>query len=81
MAAAAEEEEVSGGRPGTGRGNGKGEAEGVLTAPPPPQEPPAAPRLRDTPEDISLEAAANAIALHPARALLAAGDVDGDVYL
>ncbi|NXA54519.1 WDR55 protein, partial [Nothocercus julius] len=39
------------------------------------------PRLRDTPEDIVLEAAANAIALHPARALLAAGDVDGDVYL
>nr|XP_027324174.2 WD repeat-containing protein 55 isoform X1 [Anas platyrhynchos] len=45
------------------------------------EEPPAAPRIRDTPEDISLEAAANAIALHPARALLAAGDVDGDVYL
>ncbi|XP_025923663.1 WD repeat-containing protein 55 [Apteryx rowi] len=39
------------------------------------------PRLRDTPEDILLEAAANAIALHPARAVLAAGDVDGDVYL
>ncbi|NWY03473.1 WDR55 protein, partial [Nothoprocta ornata] len=38
-------------------------------------------RPRDTPEDIVLEAAANAIALHPARALLAAGDVDGDVYL
>lgn len=46
-----------------------------------PAEPPAGPRLRDTPEDICLEAAANAIALHPARALLAAGDVDGDVYL
>uniref|UniRef100_A0A8B9DTI3 WD repeat domain 55 n=1 Tax=Anser cygnoides TaxID=8845 RepID=A0A8B9DTI3_ANSCY len=45
------------------------------------EEPPAGPRLRDTPEDICLEAAANAIALHPARALLAAGDVDGDVYL
>ncbi|XP_062443291.1 WD repeat-containing protein 55 isoform X2 [Rhea pennata] len=41
----------------------------------------AAPRLRDAPEDILLEAAANAIALHPARAVLAAGDVDGDVYL
>ncbi|XP_051486866.1 WD repeat-containing protein 55 [Apus apus] len=40
-----------------------------------------APRLRDTPEDICFEAAANAIALHPARPLLAAGDVDGDVYL
>ncbi|NWV46941.1 WDR55 protein, partial [Daphoenositta chrysoptera] len=53
-----------------------------------PQEPqdspePAArePRVRDTPEDICLEATANAIALHPARPLLAAGDVDGDVYL
>ncbi|NXK53879.1 WDR55 protein, partial [Chauna torquata] len=46
-----------------------------------PQEPPAEPRPRDTPEDICFEAAANAIALHPARALLAAGDVDGDVYL
>lgn len=39
------------------------------------------PRLRDTPEDICFEATANAIALHPARPLLAAGDVDGDVYL
>ncbi|XP_068273338.1 WD repeat-containing protein 55 isoform X1 [Nyctibius grandis] len=38
------------------------------------------PRLRDTPPDICLEAPANAIALHPARPLLAAGDVDGDVY-
>ncbi|NWT46655.1 WDR55 protein, partial [Chroicocephalus maculipennis] len=38
-------------------------------------------RLRDTPEDICFEATANAIALHPARPLLAAGDVDGDVYL
>lgn len=37
--------------------------------------------MRDTPEDICLEATANAIALHPARPLLAAGDVDGDVYL
>ena len=46
-----------------------------------PQEPPAEPQLRDTPDDICLEAAANAIALHPARELLAAGDVDGDVYL
>ncbi|NWQ64985.1 WDR55 protein, partial [Neopipo cinnamomea] len=46
-------------------------------------EEPAArePRLRDTPEDICFEATANAIALHPERPLLAAGDVDGDVYL
>ncbi|KAM6251763.1 WD repeat-containing protein 55 [Porphyrio hochstetteri] len=39
------------------------------------------PRLRDTPEDICFEATVNAIALHPDRPLLAAGDVDGDVYL
>ncbi|XP_052540477.1 WD repeat-containing protein 55 [Tympanuchus pallidicinctus] len=45
------------------------------------EEPPAEPQLRDTPDDICLEAAANAIALHPERELLAAGDVDGDVYL
>ncbi|NWR26576.1 WDR55 protein, partial [Tachuris rubrigastra] len=46
-------------------------------------EEPAArePRLRDTPEDICFEATANAIALHPERPLLVAGDVDGDVYL
>uniref|UniRef100_A0A8D0HE57 WD repeat-containing protein 55 n=1 Tax=Sphenodon punctatus TaxID=8508 RepID=A0A8D0HE57_SPHPU len=39
------------------------------------------PRLRDTPEDISFEAAANTIAFHPSRDILAAGDVDGDVYV
>ncbi|XP_027592489.1 WD repeat-containing protein 55 isoform X2 [Pipra filicauda] len=46
-------------------------------------EEPAArePRLRETPEDICFEATANAIALHSERPLLAAGDVDGDVYL
>nr|XP_056718268.1 WD repeat-containing protein 55 [Euleptes europaea] len=38
------------------------------------------PRLRDTPEDISLEAAANTIAFHPSQDIIAAGDVDGDVY-
>ncbi|NXY50845.1 WDR55 protein, partial [Ceuthmochares aereus] len=38
-------------------------------------------RVRETPADIALSAAANAIALHPDRPLLAAGDVDGDVYL
>ncbi|XP_010726332.2 WD repeat-containing protein 55-like, partial [Meleagris gallopavo] len=50
-------------------------------APSRPQEPPEEPQLRDTPDDICLEAAANAIALHPQRELLAVGDVDGDVYL
>ncbi|XP_020860841.1 WD repeat-containing protein 55 [Phascolarctos cinereus] len=39
------------------------------------------PRERDTPEDIVLEAPANGLAFHPARNLLAAGDVDGDVFV
>ncbi|XP_054840281.1 WD repeat-containing protein 55 [Eublepharis macularius] len=39
------------------------------------------PRLQDTPEDISLDAAANTIAFHPSRDIIAVGDVDGDVYL
>uniref|UniRef100_A0A3P8TRP6 WD repeat-containing protein 55 n=1 Tax=Amphiprion percula TaxID=161767 RepID=A0A3P8TRP6_AMPPE len=38
------------------------------------------PAVRDTPEDIRLEAAANTVALHPTRDLLVCGDVDGDVY-
>ncbi|CAN9509390.1 unnamed protein product [Ophioblennius macclurei] len=42
-------------------------------------EPPG-PRVRDTPEDIRLEAIANTVALHPSRDVLAVGDVDGDVY-
>ncbi|XP_051800311.1 WD repeat-containing protein 55 [Acanthochromis polyacanthus] len=42
-------------------------------------EPPG-PKLRDTPEDIRLEAAANTVALHPTRDMLVCGDVDGDVY-
>ncbi|XP_040460882.1 WD repeat-containing protein 55 [Falco naumanni] len=68
---------------------GEGSASGVSAAraqcPASPQGGPGPagrePRLRDTPEDICFEATANAIALHPARPLLAAGDVDGDVYL
>ncbi|KAM4676701.1 WD repeat-containing protein 55 [Discoglossus pictus] len=39
------------------------------------------PRLRETPEDISFEAAANTIAFHPSRDIIAAGDVDGDVFV
>ncbi|KAL8194149.1 UNVERIFIED_CONTAM: WD domain repeat-containing protein 55 [Gekko kuhli] len=39
------------------------------------------PSLRDTPEDISLDAAANTIAFHPSQDIIAAGDVDGDVYV
>lgn len=41
----------------------------------------AAPRIRDTPEDIVLEAPASGLAFHPTRDLLAAGDVDGDVFV
>ncbi|KAM9701184.1 WD repeat-containing protein 55 isoform 1-T1 [Menidia menidia] len=42
-------------------------------------EPPV-PRIRETPEDIQLEAVANTVALHPNRDVLVCGDVDGDVY-
>lgn len=38
-------------------------------------------RTRDTPEDIVLEAPASGLAFHPSRDLLAAGDVDGDVFV
>lgn len=38
-------------------------------------------RVRDTPEDIVLEAPASGLAFHPSRDLLAAGDVDGDVFV
>lgn len=37
--------------------------------------------IRDTPEDIVLEAPASGLAFHPSRDLLAAGDVDGDVFV
>uniref|UniRef100_UPI0037E9A791 WD repeat-containing protein 55 n=1 Tax=Semicossyphus pulcher TaxID=241346 RepID=UPI0037E9A791 len=42
-------------------------------------EPPG-PKIRDTPQDIRLEAIANTVALHPSRDILVCGDVDGDVY-
>lgn len=42
-------------------------------------EPPV-PRIRDTPEDIKLEAIANTVAFHPHRDMVVCGDVDGDVY-
>lgn len=42
-------------------------------------EPPG-PKIRETPEDIRLEAIANTVALHPSRDVLVCGDVDGDVY-
>lgn len=41
----------------------------------------SSPRVRDAPEDIALEAPASGLAFHPARDLLAAGDVDGDVFV
>ncbi|KAM3857375.1 WD repeat-containing protein 55 [Diretmus argenteus] len=41
---------------------------------------PQVPRIRDTPEDIRLEAIANTVAFHPTRDILACGDIDGDVY-
>uniref|UniRef100_A0A672ZCW0 WD repeat-containing protein 55 n=1 Tax=Sphaeramia orbicularis TaxID=375764 RepID=A0A672ZCW0_9TELE len=41
---------------------------------------PAAPKVRETPEDIRLEAIANTVAVHPGRDVLVCGDVDGDVY-
>lgn len=39
------------------------------------------PRVRDTPEDIIFEAAVNTIAFHPNQDILAAGDLDGDVFV
>uniref|UniRef100_A0A8D3B433 WD repeat-containing protein 55 n=1 Tax=Scophthalmus maximus TaxID=52904 RepID=A0A8D3B433_SCOMX len=44
------------------------------------EDEPPAPKIRDTPENIRLEAIANTVALHPSRDLLVCGDVDGDVY-
>ncbi|XP_073680959.1 WD repeat-containing protein 55 [Garra rufa] len=45
------------------------------------EEEPKAPKIKDTPEDIKLEAIVNTIAFHPNRDILAAGDIDGDIYL
>ncbi|KAM5170822.1 WD repeat-containing protein 55 [Mantella aurantiaca] len=42
---------------------------------------PAEPRVKETPEDITFEAAVNTIAFHPTRDILAAGDIDGDVFV
>ena len=38
------------------------------------------PRIRETPEDIKLEAISNTLAFHPSRDVLAFGDLDGDIY-
>ncbi|KAM4747304.1 WD repeat-containing protein 55 [Rhinophrynus dorsalis] len=42
---------------------------------------PSEPKLRETPEDIVFEVAVNTIAFHPSRELIAAGDLDGDVFI
>ncbi|XP_075941178.1 WD repeat-containing protein 55 [Anarhichas minor] len=44
------------------------------------EDEPPEPKIRDTPEDIRLEAIANTVALHPSRDILVCGDVDGDIY-
>lgn len=44
------------------------------------EEEPPGPKIRETPQDIQLEAIANTVALHPSRDVLVCGDVDGDVY-
>ncbi|XP_037614905.1 WD repeat-containing protein 55 [Sebastes umbrosus] len=44
------------------------------------EEEPEEPKLRDTPEDIRLEATAMTVSLHPSRDILVCGDMDGDVY-
>ncbi|XP_051534058.1 WD repeat-containing protein 55 [Myxocyprinus asiaticus] len=44
-------------------------------------EEPKAPKIRETPEDIKQEAIVNTLAFHPNQDILAAGDIDGDIYL
>ncbi|XP_048851057.1 WD repeat-containing protein 55 [Brienomyrus brachyistius] len=39
------------------------------------------PRIRETPEDIKFDAIVNTLAFHPTRDILAAGDIDGDIYV
>ncbi|XP_043924963.1 WD repeat-containing protein 55 [Protopterus annectens] len=44
-------------------------------------EEPKEPRIRETPEDIAFEAIVNTIDFHPKEQIIAAGDVDGDVFV
>ncbi|XP_036381142.1 WD repeat-containing protein 55 [Megalops cyprinoides] len=44
-------------------------------------EEPKEPRVRETPEDIHFEAIVNTLAFHPTQDILAAGDIDGDIYV
>ncbi|XP_028813754.1 WD repeat-containing protein 55 [Denticeps clupeoides] len=39
------------------------------------------PKTRETPEDITFEAIVNTLAFHPKKEILAAGDIDGDIYI
>lgn len=45
------------------------------------EEEPKEPRIRDTPEDIHFDAIVNTLAFHPKQDIIAAGDIDGDIYL
>ncbi|XP_041965397.1 WD repeat-containing protein 55 [Alosa sapidissima] len=42
---------------------------------------PKEPKVRDTPEDIHFDAIVNTLAFHPKEDIIAAGDIDGDIYL
>ncbi|XP_066502467.1 WD repeat-containing protein 55 [Hoplias malabaricus] len=42
---------------------------------------PQPPKIRETPELIKQEAIVNTLAFHPKEDILAAGDIDGDIYL
>ncbi|XP_034149178.1 WD repeat-containing protein 55 isoform X1 [Esox lucius] len=44
-------------------------------------EEPREPRIRETPEDIKLDAIVNTLAFHPKQDIFAAGDIDGDIYV
>lgn len=45
------------------------------------EEEPKEPKIRETPEDISFDAIVNTLAFHPKQDIIAAGDIDGDIYL
>ncbi|XP_026883034.2 WD repeat-containing protein 55 [Electrophorus electricus] len=45
------------------------------------EDEPQPPKIRETPEDIKQEAIVNTLAFHPKEDILAAGDIDGDIYL
>lgn len=45
------------------------------------EDEPQPPKIRETPEDIQQEAIVNTLAFHPKEDIIAAGDVDGDIYL